>query len=111
MGDVLYTFLSGENRWCLIQGTSRHSSYWRMTCWHLASAHTCWHLTRTSLLTFACFFARLATAEDVQFVDEVNHEVGVDSIGPRVRTLHRVDDTRDVALLAQDVVSLEHNYC
>ena len=110
MGDVLYTFLSGENRWCLVECSCWHTSYRWMTRWHLTTSHAlgrlAWHL-----LLLACIFARLATAEDIQLVDEVEHEVRVDSIGPRVRTLHSVDDTRDVALLAQDVVSLEHNYC
>ena len=81
-----------------------------MSCGHLSASHTTGHLTGTWLLATLAI-ATLATAEDVELVDEVNHEVRVDSIGPRVATLHGVDDTAHVALLAQDVVGLKHHNC
>lgn len=85
-----YIFLSRVNGWRLIQRTSGHSTYWGMTCWHLTTTHA-WTLLLARLL--ACLFTRLTTAKYIQFVDEVNHEVGVDGIGPRVGALHCVDDT------------------
>ena len=47
--------------------------------------------------------------EDVEFVDEMNHTVGVDGIVPRVATHRGCERARHVALLMQDVVDLETN--
>ena len=55
--------------------------------------------------------ARALTAEDVEFVDEVEHDVRVDGVAPRVAALLRGDGAADVALLVQDVVELQAHSC
>ena len=50
---------------------------------------------------------RTRTIEQVEFVDDVHHEVGIDGIVPCVLAHHGGDVAADVALLLQDVETLQ----
>ena len=46
-------------------------------------------------------------AEDVELVDDVEHDIGGERVAPRVGAHHGVDRAGDVALLREDVVEAE----
>lgn len=50
---------------------------------------------------------RILTTEEIQTVDGVEHDVGVDAVVLCVGALHGIDDTAEVALLVQDVIELQ----
>ena len=65
-------------------------------------------VTRATVWTIHIFIlGSLLSTEDIQLVDEVDHEVGIDGIGPGVATHHGIDCTAHIALLLQDIVELQ----
>lgn len=60
--------------------------------------------TAHAFLRFASILA--FAAKDIQFVDKMYHEVGIDGIVPRVYTLRSGQSTADITLLLQDIIEL-----
>ena len=60
-----------------------------------------------AFLPFASkLLASLSGSPQIEAIDEVHHEVGIDGIAFGVRSAHGADGAADVASLVQDVVSL-----
>ena len=84
-----------------------HSAAWTTTAktaieW---TAMEVWTATRTSRSTLAGILA----SEEIQAVNHVQHRIAVDGIILRIRTGCNRNGTREGALLAENIVELQHD--
>lgn len=91
---------SGASHWWAAASTGTSAS--RTSHGRTSTAVVSFGIARTFIVTA---FAR--TVEEVQLVDEVDHEVRVDGVVPCVFAHHGRDVSADVALLLQDVKALQ----
>ena len=87
-----------------------HSTAWTTTTktaieW---TAMEVWTATRTTR-TFRSTPAGILASEEIQAVNHVQHRIAVDGIILRIRTGCSRNGTREGALLAEDIVELQHD--
>ena len=87
-----------------------HSAAWTTTAktaieW---TAMEVWTATRTTR-TFRSTPTGILASEEIQAVNHVQHRIAVDGIILRIRTGCSRNGTREGALLAEDIVELQHD--
>ena len=80
---------------------------------HRRSHRSCRHSTGSmhigrshSLSFFLAGFVAGGAVEDVEFVDEVHHEIGVDGVAPSIGSLRGGQRSAHVALTVENVIEL-----
>ena len=87
-----------------------HSAAWTTTAKTAIerTAMEVWTTTRTTR-TFRSTLAGILASEEIQAVNHVQHRIAVDGIILRIRTGCSRNGTREGALLAENIVELQHD--
>ena len=87
-----------------------HSAAWTTTAKTAIerTAMEVWTATRTTS-TFRATPTGIIASEEIQAVNHVQHRIAVDGIILRIRTGCSRNGTREGALLAEDIVELQHD--
>ena len=87
-----------------------HSAAWTTTAKTAIERTTMevWTTTRTTR-TFRSTLAGILASEEIQAVNHMQHRIAVDGIILRIRTGCSRNGTREGALLAEDIVELQHD--